>query len=73
MPELAEVTSLAPRLAVGHALLAVAHARAGALKEARATLANSPLPERGLPSAVQIARTELLRAGETEVLAKLGL
>lgn len=73
VPELAEVTSLAPRLAVGHALLAVAHARAGALKEARATLANSPLPERGLPSAVQIARTELLRAGETEVLAKLGL
>jgi hypothetical protein len=70
---LAQVVRLAPSLPVGHALLAVSQARAGRFSDARATLHAAPLPERGLPSAAQIARNELLKRGETALLEKIGM
>lgn len=73
VPELEEVTRLAPRLSVGHGLLAAAQARAGDLAASRSTLRAAPLPERGLPSAAQIARSELLAAGDLAALRDLGL
>jgi protein O-mannosyl-transferase len=70
---LAEATRLAPSLAVAHALKAVAEARAGELSAARATLLGAPRPQAGLPSAAEIARMELQKAGLVEVAKQIGL
>jgi len=71
--ELKQVAAMAPSLAVGHALLAVAQGRAGDLPSARRTLRDSPPPEEGLPSAVEIARTELYKAGDMDLMHRMGL
>lgn len=70
---LRDVTERSPRLSVGHGLLAVAQALSGDLRAARATLMRAPLPEPNLPSAVQIARGELLRRGAVDALRRMGL
>ena len=73
VPELVEVTRLAPRLSVGYGLLVVARARSKDQRGAIETLRMAPLPKRGLPSAAQIARNEFLKAGEGRLAAELGL
>lgn len=67
------ITTLAPNLAVGHALLAVSLARSGDPAGAQRVLRRSPMPERGLPSAVEIARNELGKAKEFKLLHQIGL
>jgi hypothetical protein len=71
--ELSEVVRMAPSLAVAHALLAVAQGRDGDLVAARRTLRDGPPPEQGLPSVVEIARTELYKAGEMTLMHRMGL
>ncbi|HOD07696.1 MAG TPA: hypothetical protein PKG98_06350 [Myxococcota bacterium] len=70
---LSEVTELAPNLAIGHALTAVAQARTGDIHAARSTLRRSPFPEARQPSAVELTRMELLKAGELELAERIGL
>ncbi len=70
---LADAARLAPRLSVGFGLLAAAQALSGDIRAARDTLARAPLPEPRLPSAVQIARGELLRRGATDTAMRVGL
>ncbi len=73
IPPLEKAIELAPRIAIGHALLAVARARTGDIAGARLTLRNSPLPESRQPSAVELARTEFLRADEAALAKRIGL
>lgn len=70
---LKQVTDLAPNLAIGHALLAVAHARNGDIAAARLTLRNSPMPPAGEISAVQLARSELAKRNELALAQRIGL
>lgn len=73
IPELAQVIRLGPSLAVGHGLLAVAQARNGDVTAGRRTLRDAPAPQPGLPSAVEIARTELQKARELDLARRMGL
>lgn len=73
VPLFREVTRLAPPLAVGHGMLAVALARTGDYEAARKVIRNAPPPEPQLPSAAQIARNEFLRAEQDVLLRALGL
>lgn len=68
-----EVTRLAPSLAVGHGMLAVALARTGDYDAARKVIRDAPLPAAREPSAAQIARDEFLKAGEHALRQALGL
>jgi len=70
---LKHVTDIAPNLAIGHALLAVAHARNGDIAAARLTLRNSPMPPSGEVSAIQLARSELIKSGNERLAMRLGL
>jgi len=71
--ELKTVTKLAPKLAVGHGLLATAHALSGDLKAARHTIMKAPPPQPRLPSAAQVARNELAKRHRFDILHKMGL
>lgn len=73
MENLESVTRIAPGLAVGHGLLAVAKARTGDIRGARATLMGAPPPQARLPSAAQIARKEFIRKREAPLLKAMGL
>lgn len=70
---LKQVIELAPDIAIGHALLAVARARSGDIAGARLTLRMSPLPDARQPSAVELTRSELLKANEVELAKRIGL
>lgn len=69
----ASVVRLAPKLSVGHGLLAVAHARSGDVRSARYTLMSAPPSGSGLPTAAQIARQEFMKKREFRLLSKVGL
>ncbi|HHW97583.1 MAG: tetratricopeptide repeat protein [Myxococcota bacterium] len=73
IPYFEAVTKLAPSLAVGHGMLAVAVARTGDYERARTILIKAPPPEAQLPSAVQIARDELAKSNQQAILRALGL
>lgn len=70
---LKQVMTLAPNLAIGHALMAVSQARAGDIHAARMTLRQSPMPAGGEISAVQLARSEFLKAGHEDLARRVGL
>ncbi|HOI09151.1 MAG TPA: tetratricopeptide repeat protein [Myxococcota bacterium] len=73
VPLFREVTRLAPPLAVGHGMLAVALARTGDYDGARKVIRDAPPPPAREPSAAQIARDEFLKAGEHALRQALGL
>jgi hypothetical protein len=72
-PHLERALTLAKNTSAPFGLLATALAMCKDFKGARDLLMRAPLPERGLPSAVQIVRTELLKRRMFEVLKVLGI
>jgi len=72
-PHLERAATLAKNTSAPYGLLAFAHAMSGDFRAAREWLLKAPLPERGLPSAVQIVRSELLKRKMFEVLKVLGI
>jgi hypothetical protein len=70
---LKQVMDLAPNLAIGHALMAVAQARSGDIHGARMTLRRSPMAGSGEMSAVQLARNEFLKAKQQDLALRIGL
>lgn len=70
---LESVTRIAQNLAVGHGLLAVAKARSGDVRGARATLMSAPPPQARLPSAAQVARQEFIDKREARLLRAMDL
>lgn len=73
VPALEQARTLAPALPVVHGLLAAAQALSGDPSGARRTLIVAPPPPQGLPSAAEIARQEVTRAGRRDLLAPMGL
>jgi len=73
VPMFREVTRLAPSLAVGHGMLAVALARTGDYDAARQVIRDAPFPPADGPSAAQIARSEFLKADEATLMHAIGL
>lgn len=73
VPALRQARTLAPSLPVVHGLLAVAEALSGDVLGARRTILAAPPPPRGLPSAAEVARQEMVRAGRPDLLGPMGL
>jgi hypothetical protein len=65
--------TIARNTSAPYGLLATALAMSGDFRGAREWLSRAPLPKRGLPSAVQIVRAELLKRRMFEVLKVLGI